>query len=155
VKQFYQELDRGAGPSPERSGDLGFLTARPWDPIGIFENQTHKMLQEKGVPEATVLTGDVFHLLGNQNIANKKVDNFSEYKQQYPEYGYVFLGDSGQGDVMAAQKMLAMDKTESVRGAFIHDVVNTPQAKRDEYGSRASSSSTPTLEPPPRRSTRV
>ena len=133
VKQFYQELDRGAGPSAERSGDLGFLTARPWDPVGIFENQTHKMLQEKGVPDATVLTGDILHLLGNQNIANKKVDNFSEYKQQYPEYGYVFVGDSGQGDVMAAQKMLEMDKTQSVRGAFIHDVVNTPQAKRDEY----------------------
>jgi uncharacterized protein DUF2183 len=132
VRQFYQELDRGPGATPDRQGDLGFLTARPWDPVGIFENQTHQMLRDHGVPEATVITGDVLHLIGNQNIADKKVENFNEYKQQYPEYGYVFMGDSGQGDVMAAQKMLATDP-KALAGAFIHDVVNTPEAKREEY----------------------
>jgi hypothetical protein len=132
VRQLYQELDRGPGAASDRKGDLGFLTARPWDPVGLFENQTHKMLQERGVPEATVLTGDLLHLIGNENIAKKKVENFQEYRKQYPEYGHVFIGDSGQGDVMAAQKMLASD-AKALRGAFIHDVVNTPEAKREEY----------------------
>jgi hypothetical protein len=39
-------------------------------------------------------------------MADKKYENFLKFQQLYPEYKYIFVGDNGQGDVLAAQKML-------------------------------------------------
>ena len=36
-------------------------------------------------------------------MAQKKVENFSEYYQLYPEFTHIFVGDNGQGDVRAAE----------------------------------------------------
>lgn len=41
---------------------------------------------------------------------NRKVNSFNEFKNIYPEYDLVFIGDTGQGDVYAAVKMLQKTK---------------------------------------------
>lgn len=38
-------------------------------------------------------------------VAKKKAKNFSEYRQIYPEFKFVFIGDNGQGDVVAGHAM--------------------------------------------------
>lgn len=134
VKAFYAELDRGALAQPGRSGDLAFVTARPGDRAGAVETLTKKMLKDKGV-DATVLTGDLPSNLSNEKIAQKKFENFQQYQQLFPEYGFAFAGDSGQGDVLFGLKM-RQAMPDAVKGVFINDVVNTPAAKRAELRSQ-------------------
>ena len=129
VLQFYRELDRGPGLIPGREGDLTFISARPQDPLGLIEDRTLATLREHGVSSAVMLSGAFTHLLGNSRIAAMKFENFSRYVQLYPEYGFVFTGDSGQGDVAFGERMLA-EHPESVRAVFIHDVIDTPEPVR-------------------------
>ncbi|HZI03840.1 MAG TPA: phosphatase domain-containing protein [Archangium sp.] len=129
VLQFYRELDRGPGLIPGREGDLTFISARPRDPLGLIEDRTLATLREHGVSSAVMLSGAFTHLLGNSRIAAMKFENFSRYVQLYPEYGFVFTGDSGQGDVAFGERMLA-EHPESVRAVFIHDVIDTPEPVR-------------------------
>ncbi|WP_437577122.1 phosphatase domain-containing protein [Sorangium sp. So ce887] len=131
VLQFYAELDRGPGPEPARLGDLTFVTARPGDRLGLVEDATLRALAERGQLAATVLAGSFTRLIGNRTIAEKKLENFLEYRRLYPEYGFVFVGDSGQGDVHFGQRMLEL-APESVHAIFIHDVVATPERARQE-----------------------
>ena len=132
VLQFYRELDRGPGPVPGREGDLTFISARPRDPLGFIEDRTLATLREHGVSSAVMLSGAFTHLLGNARIAAMKLENFSRYVQLYPEYGFVFTGDSGQGDVIFGEQILA-SWPEQVRAVFIHDVVDTPEAVRQSW----------------------
>ncbi|WNG54921.1 DUF2183 domain-containing protein [Archangium gephyra] len=129
VLQFYRELDRGPGIIPGREGDLTFISARPQDPLGLIEDRTLATLREHGVSSAVMLSGAFTHLLGNARIATMKFENFSRYLQLYPEYGFVFTGDSGQGDVAFGERMLT-EHPDAVRAVFIHDVVDTPESVR-------------------------
>lgn len=132
VLQFYRELDRGPGIIPGREGDLTFVSARPMDPLGLIEDRTLATLREHGVPQAAMLSGAFTHLIGNSRIAEQKFDNFTRYAQLFPEYGFVFVGDSGQGDVAFGEQMLAA-YPETVRAVFIHDVVATPEPVRKAW----------------------
>ncbi|MFP2926150.1 phosphatase domain-containing protein [Pyxidicoccus sp. 3LG] len=132
VLAFYAELDRGPGIIPGRDGDLTFVTARPMDALGVVENMTLETLREHGVPPPAVLSGSFAHLLGNSRIADKKFDNFQRYLRAFPEYGFVFVGDSGQGDVEFGDRMLAA-APQGVHAVFIHDVVDTPEATRQTW----------------------
>lgn len=132
VLAFYSELDRGPGLIPGREGDLTFVTARPMDALGVVENMTLDTLREHGVPPPAVLSGSFAHLLGNSRIADKKFDNFQRYIRAFPEYGFVFVGDSGQGDVEFGDRMLAA-APQAVHAVFIHDVVDTPEATRQSW----------------------
>jgi hypothetical protein len=132
VLQFYRELDRGPGLIPGREGDLTFVSARPRDPLGLIEDRTLATLREHGVSSAVMLSGAFTHLLGNARIAAMKLENFSRYVQLYPEYGFVFTGDSGQGDVAFGEQMLAQ-WPDAVRAVFIHDVVATPEPVRQVW----------------------
>lgn len=123
VKAFYAELDKGAGASPDREGDLTFLSARPYDRAGLSEGITRSMLDENGLNNAVVLSGDFLHLIGNSNIAEKKFDNWEQYKQLYPEYKSVFIGDSGQGDAIFGAKAVATAPSD-MKAVFIHNVTN-------------------------------
>ncbi|MFL5345876.1 MAG: phosphatase domain-containing protein [Hyalangium sp.] len=123
VRAFYLELDKGAGASPDREGDLTFLSARPYDRAGIGEGMTRSMLDENGVKTATVLSGDFLHLIGNSSIADKKFDNWQQYKQLFPEYKSVFIGDSGQGDAIFGAKAVATAPSD-MKAVFIHNVTN-------------------------------
>jgi hypothetical protein len=135
VLAFYAELDRGPGIIPGRDGDLTFVTARPADPLGMVENMTFDALRKHGVPPHAVLSGSLMHLLGNSRIAAKKFDNFQRYVRVFPEYGFVFVGDSGQGDVEFGDNMLAF-APHMVHAVFIHDVVDTPEAARQAWRAK-------------------
>ncbi|HLL06054.1 MAG TPA: phosphatase domain-containing protein [Myxococcaceae bacterium] len=135
VLQFYRELDRGPGILPGREGDLTFVSARPMDPLGLIEDRTLATLREHGVPTASMLSGAFTHLIGNSRIAEKKFDNFQRYAQLFPEYGFVFVGDSGQGDVAFGEQMLAA-APDAVRAVFIHDVVATPEPVRQAWRAK-------------------
>ncbi|NMO15459.1 DUF2183 domain-containing protein [Pyxidicoccus fallax] len=135
VLAFYEELDRGPGIIPGRDGDLTFVTARPMDPMGMVENMTLETLRKHGVPPPAVLSGSLFHLIGNSRIADKKFDNFQRYLRAFPEYGFVFVGDSGQGDVEFGDRMLTA-APRSVHAVFIHDVVDTPEATRQTWRAK-------------------
>jgi hypothetical protein len=134
VLQFYAELDSGPGPEPGRAGDLTFVTARPGDRLGLVEDATIKALAERGQLSANVLAGSFTRLIGNRTIAEKKLENFLEYRRLYPEYDFVFVGDSGQGDIHFGQRMLEL-APGAVRAVFIHDVVATPDLARRELAA--------------------
>lgn len=126
ARQFYRELDQG------RPGDLVFLTARPSFRWGVLENRTHRRLQSLGIESATVLSGSILHTLGNACIASYKFRMAAEHGRLFPEYQAVFIGDSGQGDVMAGQRM-RRESPQRVKAVFIHDVVATPESERQRY----------------------
>ena len=130
VVQFYAELD--AGPRGEgRLGDLTFVSARPTDPLGAVEALTFRTLRANGIKVAAVLTGSVTSARSTDAIAAKKLENFLQYQSLFPEYAFVFVGDSGQGDVMFGEAIRER-APDAVKAVFINDVVATPQARRDE-----------------------
>ncbi len=60
-----------------------------------------------------------------RQIGEVKFDNFRRYARVYPEYRFVFFGDSGQADAVTAQRM-ALDAGDEfdrrVLATFIHDL---------------------------------
>lgn len=135
VLALYRELDRGPHTEPGREGDLAFVTARPDDHLGVVESRTLRSLRKRGVAQATVLSGSFRKIFGNASIAAKKYENFTQYEQLFPEYDFVFVGDSGQGDVSLGETLLA-EHGDRVKAVLIHDVVSTPEATRAAYRPR-------------------
>lgn len=135
VRQLYVELDRGPHEEPGRMGDVAFVTARPRDRPGFVERITHQTLRELGVHDPTVLSGSFRALHSNEAIAERKLDNFREYLALFPEYDFVFVGDSGQGDASFGARMREHDP-ERVKAILIHDVVRTAAPARAEWASR-------------------
>lgn len=135
VRALYAELDRGAESEPDRAGDLLFLSARPWDRAGASEHFSRSMLHEQGVTQATVLSGDFAHLIGNQSIANKKFENWEQVRALYPEYGSVFVGDSGQGDALFGAQAASTDGGD-MRGVLIHNVTDVSDVEKAEFAAK-------------------
>lgn len=134
VKAFYAELDRGAGRT-DPLGDLMFLSARPYDRAGLVEHMTRETMEKNGVTPCTVLSGDLAHVIGNENIANKKFDNWSQVTQLYPEYGSVFVGDSGQGDAIFGARAVATQGGD-MRASFIHNVTHLDDAAKADFARK-------------------
>lgn len=134
VRALHRELDLGTD-GVGRPGDLTFLTARPGDRPGIVEGQTFSTLAALGVSRCVVLAGSLLDVTSNEAIARGKVENFARYKRLFPEYGFVFTGDSGQGDAIAAASMVA-DHGDVTRAVFIHDVVSTSAEARAEWAAK-------------------
>lgn len=126
VRQLYRELDVGPDESG-RLGDLVFVTARPEDRTGLIEQRTRASLAAKGLTSFGILSGSFGHLLGNESIAAKKLENFLRYARIFPEYDFVFIGDSGQGDASFGRSMRAAEP-ERVRAVLIHDIVGAKDA---------------------------
>lgn len=125
VRQLYLELGRRGAAGEAR---VTFVTARPGDRAGWVERATHASLRERGVV-ATVLAGSFTKLLSNRQIADKKLDNFVRYARLYPEFSFVFIGDSGQGDATFGRAMREREP-DRVEAILIHDVVNSPDRAR-------------------------
>jgi hypothetical protein len=135
VRALYAELDRGAGHAPDSSGDLMFLSARPYDRAGVSEHHSREMLEKHGVTQCTVLSGDFAHLIGNESIAEKKFGNWRQVNQLYPEYGSVFIGDSGQGDAIFGAKAAATQGGD-LRSVFIHNVTHLDGAAKADFARK-------------------
>jgi len=70
-------------------------------------------------------------------IGRVKFANFSQFAEVYPEYRFVFVGDSGQADALTAQLMVTGNSTEASRvlTTFIHDL------RRSENDAESASNS--------------
>ena len=132
VLAFYQALDNGPSEKPVSTGDLTFVTARPMDAMGLIENHSRAALRQAGIAQMSVLSGSFLNLHTHDAMADKKVANIGHYSQLFPEYDLVFVGDSGQGDVMVGQRMYEVHG-DLVKAVFIHDVKNTPEQVRAEH----------------------
>ena len=65
-------------------------------------------------------------------IGRVKFANFSEFAAAYPDYQYVFVGDSGQADALTAQLLVTSkleEGTSRVLTTFIH-LLRTPDNVR-------------------------
>lgn len=133
VRQLYAELLRT--PADPEAAAVTFITARPEDPLGLVEDATHRSLAGRGLPRARVLSGAFTHLIGNDSIAAEKLHNFERYRAVYPEYSFVFCGDSGQGDILFGERLL-QEAPSAVSLILIHDVVATPDSRREELRAR-------------------
>ncbi|WP_188450373.1 diacylglycerol kinase family protein [Knoellia flava] len=131
VIELYRALDAGHAADPESPGDITFVTARPMDPAGLVEQHTRRGLRELGLPPHSVLSGTFTGLRNHDAMAGAKIENFRRFRALMPETEVVFVGDSGQGDVEVGRRMIAADR-DAVRLVLIHDVVDTPEAARDE-----------------------
>lgn len=134
VRALYRELDLGPD-GVGRPGDIVFLTARPGDRMGVVEGQTLGTLRDLGVPRCVVLTGSLLDVTSNEAIARGKLENFGRYRRLFPEYGYVFMGDSGQGDAFVAAAMVA-EHADVTRAVFIHDVAATSAEGRARWAAK-------------------
>lgn len=121
VLSFYSAFD-----------SLVFITARPEDRVGWIETLTHKKLQQFGFPPSVVLTGDLPHIITSELIAKEKYRNFLRYKDLYPEYNFIFIGDNGQGDVILGKKMREKFP-ERVKAVLIHQIDPLDENFRAEY----------------------
>lgn len=135
VLSLLEAIDLGTARRPSTIGDLTFLSARPRDAWGLIENQSMATLRRAGVTRSSMLTGTVWGLRSHKGMARGKLDNLRRYRQLFPEYGLVFFGDSGQGDLDVAQTLLA-EQPEFVHGVFIHDVTGMSEDDRRSLGQK-------------------
>ncbi len=109
LAEFKDSTGRRLCPSA-LSGDLGSSV------IGTAET----LLREKLDP----LHDKIPH--GQEDkIGRVKLENFEKFSKVYPEYHYVFVGDSGQADALTAQMMVTNESTEEasrVVTTFIHNI---------------------------------
>jgi hypothetical protein len=141
VVEFWKALDAGSTEKPFSIGDLALITARPGAAFGVVENQLRGTLRNIGAVQPSVITGTISGLRSHKAMAKAKLVSIANFAQLYPEYPWVFIGDSGQGDVLVAEELYQRwpDKT---RAAFIHDVtlptddVSAPKYDREEYAAK-------------------
>lgn len=105
-------------------GQITFLSARP----SICESQTRRDIFDTGILEAGLLTGVLQAVLkaavskeGNAAMCERKAQVFTEFASLHPEGRFIFIGDSGEGDVDFAEGTF-MKGPGSM--ALIHDVVD-------------------------------
>jgi hypothetical protein len=58
--------------------------------------------------------------VSNNSLADIKFEKYIQYKQLFPEYKLLFIGDNGQGDLLAGMKMIKEDPTCLI---FIHNLL--------------------------------
>lgn len=154
VLSFYRELDLGIEGEDtwdvDRVGNLVFLSARPHVYKSLSESRTFlKFQQIEGLrARPALLSGNLGsgtkYLLNDDTkaLAITKYQSFKEYITLYPEYKSVFIGDNGQGDVIAAEYMFRDKDLLSAAGdmslsrAYMHVVQPLNQTRVDDIKYR-------------------
>lgn len=131
---FFDALDDGPEPQPFSHGDLAFVTGRPADVLGLMHRSTRRSLTLAGISTSSIEQGPLHGLLSKGHMADGKVENLRHMRALFPEYGLVFLGDSGQFDLRVAHDIKA-EFGDAVVASFINDVAQTPD---DERGALAA-----------------
>lgn len=132
VLALWEALDQGPNAAPRSIGDLTFVTARPAGLLGWVEGRTRTRLRGAGVSVRAMLTGSLTDVLSHLGMAAKKIENCTHYHWLFPEYRLVFIGDSGQADVMVGRR-LRTEYPSVVDAVLIHDVIGTDEQTRAEY----------------------
>jgi hypothetical protein len=154
VLSFYRELDLGIEGEDswdaDRTGNLVFLSARPHIYKDLSESRTFlKFQQIEGLrARPALLSGNLGsgtkYLLNDDTkaLAMTKYQSYKEYISLYPEYKSVFIGDNGQGDVMAAELMFKDKELRSAAGdvslsrAYMHIVRPLHQTSVEDTSCR-------------------
>ncbi len=123
VLAFFAALNHSLGKESD-DANITFVTARPGLFGGIVSAWTRRTLAKAGIRRPTILTGSLFALRSHDSMARRKIRNIRQYHEVFPEYGLVFVGDSGQGDVEVGKLML-QEFPDSVRSVMIHDINET------------------------------
>jgi hypothetical protein len=137
MASLHQLQSQGGQPSQPASrsqqvpGTLVVLTARPSGPRGIVRLHTMPHLKPSAVPHFTLLMGTLRSSASMGGIFSVKRDNFGTYRALFPEYSWVFLGDSGQAD--AAVGLAALEAYGGWGGA-------APRGSASRSSSSSSSS---------------
>mmetsp|Transcript_36281 Transcript_36281/g.82190 ORF Transcript_36281/g.82190 Transcript_36281/m.82190 type:complete len:561 (-) Transcript_36281:238-1920(-) len=119
-----------------RECNLVFLSARPHVHRDVTENTTFKVFWNlvqaqrlQTVPSllpGSICAGFRGMLLGKcsrtawKSAGYQKLRCFASFAELYPEYKFVFVGDNGQADVLAAELM--QQHSDQVLGCFMHEV---------------------------------
>jgi hypothetical protein len=111
-----------------------FLTARPEFSASLFERLTHRQLSRYGIEGATVLSGNIPGLFGHQRMAKQKARTLIQYTELYPEFRFLFIGDSGQGDMTLAQTLLGK-RPPPIERALIHKLADFQPGSRSDHDS--------------------
>ena len=109
-------------------GEVTFLSARPKELSGLsYSSLLNPLLSARGqiiagynllpAPAAVPGIGNVHEVQ-----AFAKFRNFVELATLYPESDFVFIGDSGQGDMLGGELML-YHQPERMRAVFIHQII--------------------------------
>eukprot|EP00929_Paragymnodinium_shiwhaense_P095895 TRINITY_DN57211_c0_g1_i1.p1 TRINITY_DN57211_c0_g1~~TRINITY_DN57211_c0_g1_i1.p1 ORF type:complete len:828 (-),score=130.31 TRINITY_DN57211_c0_g1_i1:417-2726(-) len=121
-KSLYELLDKESEMG-KPTCNLVFLSARPHLYKGVselysFEQFAHFMQSGQLHCMPTLLPGEllrgIWAILTTpfqrnhawRHVGNFKYDAYARYSRLYEEYDHVFLGDDGQGDLLAGQMML-------------------------------------------------
>lgn len=134
--EFAQEkTNRSLCPSA-LSGDIVSSAVGTWQ--SFLRGHLDRLLNHLplGLLPLDLLSDEIPH--GQEDkIGEVKFENFARFSQVYPEYRYVFVGDSGQADALTAQLMVTKESTEGtsrVITTFIHDL-----RQSEDDGKSASS----------------
>ncbi len=119
----------------ENCGSYCYITARP-EHFGIAESHTNEFLESIGFPDATgLLNTSLLAWIGgafsNEMVLNQKVFLFERYERLFPEYNFIFVGDSGQADVDLGIEMLKRfpDRVK----VLIHELKEMDPVKKRYY----------------------
>lgn len=134
VLAFFAALNHAAGKEGAES-NITFVTARPGLIGGLVAWWTRRTLRKAGILKPTILTGSLLALLSKSRMAERKIHNIRQYHQVFPEYGLVFVGDSGQGDMVVGE-LMREEFPEAVRAILIHDINETALAQPDVSDAR-------------------
>eukprot|EP00927_Polykrikos_kofoidii_P034290 TRINITY_DN29112_c0_g1_i1.p1 TRINITY_DN29112_c0_g1~~TRINITY_DN29112_c0_g1_i1.p1 ORF type:complete len:768 (+),score=51.07 TRINITY_DN29112_c0_g1_i1:44-2305(+) len=154
---FFDVLDKKRVFDSE-SCNLVFLSARPHLYKGLSEDRTYQsvksVFRERGINKVpTLLPGNLIRGLRAvvsfgclrsrawKPVGHLKYDMYLNFRALYPEYDFIFCGDNGQGDLLAAQKMMASNNLSDANGpqllaALIHQVLPDAAALTNEDASQ-------------------
>jgi hypothetical protein len=160
VLAFYDALKHE--PVPTLATPVTFLSARPNPIAGKLEEDSlqNLMVLTGGKLCPSALSGDLGSSAAGtlQSILRDKFDdslhdaipdgkereigevkfrNFLNFSEVYPEYRFVFVGDSGQADALTARLMLdgPAQGTARVVTTFIHDITRPSRSFHDLRGA--------------------
>lgn len=109
-----------------------FLTARPELASSLLERLTHVQLRRYGLEKPTVLSGSLKGLFGHRRMAEQKERTLMSYTEMYPEFRFIFFGDSGQGDIALAESLLRQEEAPIER-AFIHKLSDSHEQRLPKH----------------------
>lgn len=126
---FLQALLMGRPDLGQPPGQLVLVTARPQLARGMAYTTVHAKL--RGNVPFTVLAGSVTKLLSSSRMAAKKLTNMENYLRVHPECDAMWIGDTGQGDIMAARGLLKLfrEAGQPPPPCFIHDIVTNKKTQ--------------------------
>lgn len=88
-----------------RMSGIVIVTARPPGPQGYIKRKTLNHLQWMGMGNISILMGSLRGAVTISAMVAKKLENVKQLAIVFPEFDFVFLGDSGQGDAALASHM--------------------------------------------------